>query len=98
MPDRPDCVNDESSWQTISARNFSFTWATTAQRAAFGEQFGASRAMNRSIHSPSAQKGRVSGIHNGVDMEFRDVAAERFNSSMIFHDRFSSQSRRTNAE
>ena len=67
-PDRPDCVNDESSWQTISARDFSFAWTTTAQRAAFGEQFRACGAVNRPIDAATAEKRCVRSVHNGVNV------------------------------
>src|SRR6476620_310381 len=38
-PDRTDGVNDESSWQTISGRDFSFAGTTTAQGSAVGDLF-----------------------------------------------------------
>ena len=74
-PDRPNCVNDKVSWQTISARDFGFAWTTTAQRAAFGEQFGACGAVNRAIDAATAEERRVRRVHNGINVQFSDVAA-----------------------
>ena len=79
-PDRPDCVNDEASRQTIAARDFRFAWATTAERAAFGEQFGACGAVNRAIDAATAEERRVRRVHNGINVEFCDVAAEDLDS------------------
>ena len=75
-PDRTDCVNDEASWQTISTRDFSFAWATTAQRAAFGEQFRTCGAVNRAIDAATAEERCVRRVHNGINVQFSDVAAE----------------------
>ena len=69
-------MNDESSWQTISARDFRFAGSTTAQRAAFGEQFGACGAVNRAIDAATAEERCVCRVHNGINVEFSDVAAE----------------------
>jgi hypothetical protein len=65
----------------MSARDFSFARATTAQRAAFGEQFGACGAVNRAIDTATAEKRRVRRVHDSVDVQFSDVAAEDFNSA-----------------
>jgi hypothetical protein len=82
-------VNEESSWQTIPARDFSFAWATTTEHPTFREQFGACRVMNRAIHAASAEKRRVSGINNGIGFELCDVALKDFNSAVeILHESF----------
>ena len=88
-PDRTDGVNDESSWQTISGRDFSFAGTTTAQRAAFGEQFGACGAVNRSIDAATAKERCVRRVHNGINVQFSDVAAEDLDSAVgILHRSF----------
>jgi hypothetical protein len=69
-------VNDESSWQTISARDFSFAWTTTAQRVAFGEQFGACCAVNRAVDAATAEERCVCRVHNGINLQFSDVALD----------------------
>ena len=80
-PDRPDRVNDKARRQTIAASNFRFPGLTTAQRSTFREQFGAGRAMNRAINSAAAKKRRICCIHDGIDLELRDVAADEFDLS-----------------
>ena len=82
-PDRPDGVNDEPSGQTIAASNFRFAGLTTAQRPAFGEQFGARDAMNCPIDSSSAEKRRVCRVHNGIHLKLRDVAAYDLYSALL---------------
>ena len=85
-PDRTDGVNDESSWQTISVRDFSFAWTTTAQQAAFGEQFGACGAVNRAIDATTAEERCVRRVHNGVNVQFSDVALDDLDSAVgILH-------------
>src|SRR5438876_57100 len=79
--DRPDRVNDKARRQTIAASNFRFPGLTTAQRSTFREQFGAGRAMNRAINSAAAKKRRICGIHDGIDLELRDIPADDFDLS-----------------
>jgi hypothetical protein len=80
-PDRTDGVDDNARWQTISTSHFGLAWTTTAQRAAFGEQFGACSTVNRAIDTATAEKRCVRRVHNGVNLQFSDVAAEDFNSA-----------------
>ena len=75
-PDRPDGVNDEARWQTISARDFRFSGLTTTQRSTFGDQFRSGSVVNCAIDSAAAEQRRICGIHNGIDLELRDVAAD----------------------
>src|SRR4029077_1090089 len=55
-PDRSDSVNDKLRRQTVTASNLRFTGFTTAERPAFDQQFGAGCAVNRAIHSASAEE------------------------------------------
>ena len=96
-PDRPDRVDDKSGGQTIAARNFRFTGSTTSQCPAFREQFRAGSAVNRAIDSAAAQQASIRGIHNGIDLELRDVAADNVDLSgtaQNVSDRSSGRSRR----
>jgi hypothetical protein len=52
---------------------------TTAKRPAFREQFGADGALNRAIDSASTKKRFVRNVHNGIDFQRGDVAADHFN-------------------
>jgi hypothetical protein len=74
-PNRPNCVDDESSRQTIAAGNLRFTRSATAEHAAFGTQFRACAAMDCAVHSSAAEKRCISGVHNAVNLEFRDITA-----------------------
>jgi hypothetical protein len=88
-PYRPDCVNDKASWQTISTRDFSFAWTTTAQHAAFREQFGACGAVNRAIDAATAEESCVRRVHNGINLELCDVALDDLDSAVgILHQSF----------
>ena len=73
-------MNDEARGQTIAASNLRFAGFTTAERAAFGEQFGAGGAVNRAIDTATAEERRVCRVHNRVDLQFSDVAADDFDS------------------
>jgi hypothetical protein len=85
-PNRTDCVNDKAGWQKISTRDFSFAGTTTAQRAAFGQQFGACGAVNRAIDAATAEERRVRGVHNGINVQSSDVTAHDLDSAVgILH-------------
>src|SRR6516164_9389982 len=86
-PNRPDGVDDEARWQTISASDFRFSEFTTAERSAFGDQFMSGSTMNSTVHSSSAEERRVRGIYNGIDLELRNVATSDLNlTSGILHE------------
>ena len=79
-------MNDEASRQTITACNLRFPGQTTSERAAFDEQFGARRAMNRAIDTTTAEERRVRRVHNGIDVQFSDVALDDLDSAVgILH-------------
>ena len=64
----------------------SFAWKTTAQRAAFGEQFGACGAVNRAIDSATAEERCVRRVHDGINVQFSDVALDDLDSAVgILH-------------
>ena len=85
-PDRSDCVNHEASGQTISTRDFSFTGTTTAQRTAFGEQFRACGMVNRAIDAATAEERCIRRVHDRINIEFSDVAADDLDSAVgILH-------------
>ena len=82
-PNRPNCVNNEASRQAIATRNLCFPGTTTAQRAAFGEQFGACGAVNCAIDAATAEERCVRRVHNGINVQFGDVAADNLNPTHI---------------
>src|SRR5205814_2504689 len=84
-------------WQIISASDFRVPGLTTAERSTFGEQFSSGSAVNRAVHPAAAEKRRVSRIHNGIDLELRDVAADDVDlseSAQSVSDRSSERGRR----
>jgi hypothetical protein len=100
-PNGSDSVNHEASEQTICAGNFRLAGFTTAECAAFGEQFGAGGAVNRAIDTATAEKRRVCRVHNGINLELCDIAAEDFNSAVgILHESwiYNDEVRMTNDE
>src|SRR5262249_8516736 len=86
-PDRPDSVNHEASRQVIAAGDLRFAWLTTAERAAFGQQFGTGRTVNRPIDTATTEKRRVRRVHNGINLQFCYVPEKNFVFVLgIFHE------------
>jgi hypothetical protein len=75
-------MNDEARRQTVSASKLRFARFTTPKRSAFRKQFGASRAMNRSIHSASAKESSVCSVHDCGHIQFGDVATDDLDSAI----------------
>ena len=75
-PDGADCVNHKTSRQSVAPRQFRFAGLATAERPTFCAQFRPGSAMNCAINSPAAEKRGVRRVHDGVDIELRDVAAD----------------------
>ena len=72
----------------IAAANLRLAGLATAQRAAFGEQLGACRAVNRAIDSAAAEERRVCRVHNRINVQFSDVALDDLDSVWILHRSF----------
>jgi len=52
------------------------TGLTAAAAATLFQQLWSGRAMNRAIDSAATEQTCVSGVHNRIDIEFGDIAAE----------------------
>ena len=86
-PDRPHSVNHEANRQVIAAGDLRFAWLTTAERAAFGQQFGTGGTVNRPIDTATTEKRRIRRVHNGINLELRYVTAEDSDFVLgIFHE------------
>ena len=48
------------------------------ERAAFGQQFGPGRAMDRAIDAATAEQRSVRGVDDGVNAQGRDVGDDDF--------------------
>ena len=79
-PDRADSVNHKASGQVITAGDFRLAGFATGARTAFGKQFRSRRAVNRSIDTTTTEERRVCRVHDRIDRELCDIAAEDFNS------------------
>ena len=53
--------------QLISQGDFGVAGLAAMERAAFGQQFGAGRAMNRAIDAAATEQGRIRGVDDGVN-------------------------------
>jgi hypothetical protein len=55
-PDRADGVDHILSGQVVSASDASLAAWAASQCAAFGQQPGAGRVMDRAVHAPAAEQ------------------------------------------
>src|SRR2546430_7217095 len=75
-PNWADSVNNEARGQIVSASNFCFARATAAETPTFLQQFRSRRTMNGAVDSAAAEQRGVGGVHNRIEFEFGDVAAD----------------------
>ena len=52
------------------------------ERAAFGQQLGPGRAMDRAIHPATAEQRGVRGVDDGVNAQGRDVGDDDFSRAV----------------
>ena len=64
--------------QSISAGDFGVAGLAAMERAAFGEQFGPGRAMDRAIDAAAAKQRRIRGVDDGVNAQRGDVGDDDF--------------------
>jgi hypothetical protein len=76
MPHRTDRVDDVLCREAIATGDLRRTRLAAAERAAFLQQFGTGRAMDRAIDAPAAKQRAVRGIYDGVERQRRDVGNE----------------------
>lgn len=73
VPDRADGVDHMPRRQPVAAGDPGIPGVAAAERAAFGEQFGAGRAMDSTVDAAAAEQGRIGGIDDRIDGERGDV-------------------------
>ena len=78
IPDRTDGVNDMPRRQPISPGNLGIAGLAAMEGAAFGEQLGPRRAMDRAIDAAPAEQGRIGGVDDGVNAQGGDVGDDDF--------------------
>jgi hypothetical protein len=71
-------VDDEAGWQAIAPRDPGLPGRATAQGPAFGQELVAGGAVDGAVDTTSAEKGRVGGVDDRIDVERRDVAGHDF--------------------
>jgi hypothetical protein len=74
---RADSVNHVACRETIATRNPCFASRATTERATFSKKLRPCGAMNRTVHTASAEQRRVSGIYDRIDIECDDVRLQR---------------------
>ena len=67
VPHRTDGMNDMPRRQAISLGDFGAAGLAAMQRAAFGEEFGPGRAMDRPIDAATAEQRLVRSVDDGVN-------------------------------
>jgi hypothetical protein len=59
--------------QPVSPGDFGVAGAAAMERAAFGQQLGPGRPMDRAIDAASAEQRGVGGVDDGVNAQCRDI-------------------------
>ena len=78
VPDRTDGMNHMPRRQPVSPGDFGAAGLAAMERAAFGEQLGPRRAMDRAIDAAPAEQGRVGGVDDGVNAQGCDIGDDDF--------------------
>ena len=72
-PDRTDSMNHVPRPQPVSQGDFGAAGLATMEGAAFREQLGPGRAMDRAIDAAAAQQRGICRVDDGVNAQGRDV-------------------------
>ena len=78
VPDRPDRMNHMLCRQPVSSGDFGIAGGTATKRAAFGQQFGASRAMDSAVDATATEQRRIRGVDDGVNAQTGDIGNNDF--------------------
>ena len=78
VPDRPDGMDHMPRRKKISFGDPGVAGFAAAELAAFGQQLGPGRIMNRAIDSAPAEQGRIRGVDDGVNAQRGDVGNNDF--------------------
>lgn len=74
-PEGADGVDNKTRGQIVSASDFRFTRLATAECPALREKLRSSGAMNGAIDSAAAKQRRIGRVHNCIDGECGNIAA-----------------------
>ena len=78
VPDRTDGMNHMPRRQPITLGDFGVAGLAAMERAAFGQQLGPGRAMDRAIDAAAAEQRGIRGVDDGVNAKRRDVGDDDF--------------------
>jgi hypothetical protein len=78
VPHGSDGMNDMPRRQAVAFGDFGAAGLAAIERAAFGQQFGSRRAMDRTIDAATAEQRRVGGVDDGVNAQRRDIGDNDF--------------------
>ena len=67
VPDRADGMDHMPCRQPVALGDFGAAGLAAMKGAAFGEQFGPRRAVDRAIDAAPAEQGRIGGVDDGVN-------------------------------
>ncbi len=73
LPDWPDRVNDELCRQLVAFGDLRITRFAAAEQATLMHQFRPGSAMNGTIHPTATKQRGVRRVHDGIDLQRRDV-------------------------
>jgi hypothetical protein len=73
-------MNDVLGRKIVAAGDPRFAGRASAELAAFLQESGAGRVVNRSIYPAAAEQRRIRGVHDCIDVERRDVGTDDLNT------------------
>ena len=77
-PDGTDGMDDEPAGKAVAPGHFGLPGPAAVQGAAFRQQLRSGGSVDRAVHSPAAQQGRIGGIDDGIHLHPGDIIADNF--------------------
>jgi len=78
VPYRPDGMNHMPRRQAITPGDFGVAGLAAMQRAAFDQQLGSGRAMDRTVDAATAEQRGVRSVDDGVNAQGGDIGDDDF--------------------
>ena len=64
MPDRPNCMDNIFTWQTIRSGNLGFPCPTAMKRSAFSQELRAGRTVDGAVYASAAKQAVIRRIYD----------------------------------
>lgn len=77
MPDRPHGMYDVASRKVLALRQLRLSCSTASKTTTFLLQLRSGHSMNRAAHTAARKECFICGVHDGVDVQCRDVGLNR---------------------